>query len=124
MPRLAVATRAAHACQILSTKQNALKIKLVLSTTQKTKEALIDSRATECFLDHRTVSHLRLPLEPLKAPRTIHNINGTHNQAGQITHKSRLKVQIGAIHREIDFFITIRTRLNRLRVPLLEDVQP
>ena len=79
---------------------------MVLSTTQKTEEALIDSGATECFLDHWTVSHLRLPLKPLKAPHTIHNINGTHNQAGQITHKCRLKVQIGAIHQEMDFFIT------------------
>ena len=79
---------------------------MVLSTMQKTEEALIDSGAMECFLDHRTVSHLRLPLEPLKAPRTIHNIDGTHNQAGQITYKCQLKVQIGAIHREMDFFIT------------------
>ena len=73
---------------------------------QKTEEALINSGATECFLDHWTVSHLYLPLKPLKAPRTIHNINGTHNQVGQITYKCRLKVQIGAIHQEMDFFIT------------------
>ena len=66
-------------------KRNALKIKLVLSTTQNTEEALIDSGATECFMDHRTVSWLRLPPEPLKVPRTIYNIDGTHNQAGHIT---------------------------------------
>ena len=77
-----------------------------MSTTRKTEEALIDSGATECFLDHRTVSWLRLPPEPLKAPRTIHNIDGTHNQAGHITHKCRLKVQLGTIHQEMDFFIT------------------
>ena len=92
-------------CQVVS-KQNALKIKLVLSTTRKTEEALIDSGATECFLDHRTVSWLRLPPEPLKAPRTIHNIDGTHNQVGHITHKCRLKVQLGTIHQEMNFFIT------------------
>ena len=73
---------------------------------QKTEEALIDSGATECFLDHRTVSWLWLPPEPLKVPRTIHNIDGTHNQAGHITYKCRLKVQLGTIHQEMDFFIT------------------
>ena len=60
----------------------------------------------KCFLDHRTVSWLQLPPEPLKAPRTIHNIDGTHNQAGHITHKCRLKVQLETIHQEMDFFIT------------------
>ena len=57
-------------------------------------------------MDHRTVSWLRLPPEPLKAPRTIYNIDGTHNQAGHITHKCRLKVQLGTVHQEMDFFIT------------------
>ena len=98
-----VAARVMH--QVVS-KWNALKIKLVLSTMQKTEEALIDSGATECFLDHRTVSWLWLPSEPLKVPQTIHNINGTHNQAGHITHKCWLKVQLGTIHQEMDFFIT------------------
>ena len=51
--RLAVAAWVTH--QVVS-KWNALKIKLVLSTTWKTEEALINSRAMECFLDHRTVS--------------------------------------------------------------------
>src|SRR5712671_363559 len=47
------------------TKRNALTIKLVLRTTRKTEEALIDSGATENFLDPRTVTKLRLITEDL-----------------------------------------------------------
>ena len=52
---------------------------------RKTEEALIDSGATENFLDPRTVSKLRLITEDLDKPQSIHNIDGTNNQAGLIT---------------------------------------
>jgi hypothetical protein len=83
-----------------------LKIKLVLSTTLKTEGALIDSGATENFLDPRAVVKLRLPTEELTSPRNILNIDGTNNKAGQITRKCRLKVKLGEISQEMDFFIT------------------
>ena len=103
---LVVAARALSTRRMFISKQNALTIKLVLKTTQKTEEALIDSGATENFLDTRVVSRLRLPTEDLKKPRSIHNIDGTNNQAGLITKKCRLKVQIGKNKQEMDFFIT------------------
>ena len=87
-------------------KQNTLKIKLVLSTTLKTKGALIDSEATENFLNPRAVVKLRLPTEELASPRNILNIDRTNNKAGHITRKCRLKVKLGKSLQEMDFFIT------------------
>jgi len=81
-------------------------MKLVLPTTLKTKNALIDSGATENFLDPRTVSRLRLPTTTLEKPRAVHNIDGTHNQGGHILQKCMLKVQLGDNEQEMDFFIT------------------
>ena len=87
-------------------KRNALKIKLVLSTTLKTEGALIDSGATENFLDPRAVVKLRLPTEELQNPRNILNIDGTNNKAGQITRKCRLKVKLGDVSQDMDFYVT------------------
>ena len=106
LPLFIVAARALSICQMSSIKRNALKIKLVLSTTLKTKGALIDSGATENFLNPRTVVKLRLPTEELQNPRSILNIDGTNNKAGQITHKCRLKVKLGKSSQEMDFYIT------------------
>src|SRR5712672_2783766 len=88
------------------TKRNALTIKLVLRTTHKTEEALIDSGATEIFLDPQTVTKLQLITEDLDKPQSIHNIDGTNNQAGLITKKCQLKIKIGKVDQEMDFFIT------------------
>src|SRR5882757_9837997 len=76
-----------------STKRNALTIRFVLSTTQQTEPALIDSGATENFLDPRIIIRLRLPTERLAQPRTIHNIDGTQNKTGSIRRKCRLTIR-------------------------------
>src|SRR5712671_6143765 len=88
------------------TKRNALTIKLVLRTTRKTEEALIDSGATKNFLNPQAVTKLRLITEDLDKPQSIHNIDGTNNQAGLITKKCRLKIRLGKVDQEMDFFIT------------------
>jgi hypothetical protein len=72
----------------------------------KTETALLDSGATENFLDPRTVSKLRLPTQLLSKPRAIHNIDGTHNKAGSITRKCQLEVQFGDNIKNVDFYVT------------------
>jgi hypothetical protein len=79
---------------------------MVMTTTQKTEFALIDSGATENFINPRTVERLQLPMKQLPHPRIIYNIDGTLNKAGSITHKCQLRVQFKDILRTIDFFIT------------------
>jgi hypothetical protein len=85
---------------------NALNIEIILTTTHKTELALIDSGATENFIDPQTVEWLRLPITQLPHPRIINNIDGTLNQAGSVTHKCPLYVKFGADNRLVDFFVT------------------
>jgi hypothetical protein len=79
---------------------------MVMTTTQKTEFALIDSGATENFIDPRTIERLRLPIKKLPQPRTIYNIDGTLNRAGSITHKCQLRIKFGDTTETTDFFIT------------------
>ena len=62
---LAVAAWALKIQQMFITKRNALMIKFILLTTQETEIALVDSGATENFLDPRTVSKMELPTQKL-----------------------------------------------------------
>src|SRR5258708_7498129 len=55
-------------------------INFLLSTTLKTKKALIDSGATENFIDPRTVSQMKLPTKKFNRDRTIHNWKTTFAQ--------------------------------------------
>ena len=77
-----------------------------MSTTHETELALIDSGATEKFIDPKAVTRLRLPTKPLPKPRTVFNIDGMLNQGGSITHKTSLYIKYGIIHRLVDFYIT------------------
>ena len=101
-----VTVQALSTHQMFIIRRNALTMKLVLPMTLKIKNALINSRATENFLDPRTISQLQLPTTALEKPRAVHNIDGTHNQAGSILWKCQLKVQVGDKEQMIDFFIT------------------
>ena len=77
-----VAAQALSIYWMSTIKWNTLKIKLILSTTSKTEGALINSGATENFLNPRVVVKLRLSIEKLENPRNILNIDSTINKAG------------------------------------------
>ena len=98
---------------------------MVMTTTQKTEFALLDSGATENFLDPRTVERLRIPIRKLPEPRIIYNIDGTLNKAGSITHRAQLQVTFGKETRTIDFFITdLGQDRAVLGFPFLRDFNP
>jgi hypothetical protein len=46
--------------------------------------ALVDSGATENFLNLSYAKWLRLPIKTLKAPRKLYNVDGTENKAGEL----------------------------------------
>ena len=85
---------------------NALNIEMIIATTQKTKTMLLDSGATENFIDPRTIEQLRLPIQKLRETRVIYNINGTPNKAGSMSHQCQLQLSFGEGTREMDFFVT------------------
>jgi hypothetical protein len=50
------------------------------------EKALVDSGAMENFIDQQTVDRLKLGTKKLFLPINLHNIDGTKNVAGRITH--------------------------------------
>jgi hypothetical protein len=65
------------------TKRKSLDIPVDIVTYNKTEtiNALIDSGATDNFIDFRTVAKLRLGTKKLPKARQLFNVDGTHNQA-------------------------------------------
>jgi hypothetical protein len=82
-------------------KENALKIPFDFKTYMaKAKEvALVDSGAMENFIDYQTVVRLRLGSNKLAVPQLVHNVDGTPNKSGEITHFVDLHVQLRNCHR-------------------------
>ena len=62
-------------------RRNAIEIPFSLSHYQGMAEetALLDSGATENFIDHTTVVCLRLGMKKLEKPRQVFNVDGTYN---------------------------------------------
>ena len=57
--------------------------------------ALLDSGATENFIDHATIVCLRLGTKKLEKPCQVFNVDGTYNRHGTITHACDLLVNKG-----------------------------
>src|SRR5579863_6031261 len=68
--------------------------------------ALLDSGATENFIDHKTVTHLCLRTKKLDAPRPVFNVDGTLNRHGTITHACDLIILRGHKQEQQRFFVT------------------
>jgi predicted aspartyl protease len=62
------------------------------SQGRETARALIDSGATENFVDIRTAERWKLPRKTLPNPRSIINVDGTDNKAGAVTEACVLEV--------------------------------
>jgi hypothetical protein len=57
--------------------------------------ALVDSGATEMFLNHNTARRLGITLRVLATPRIMNNVDGTTNQQGLIRHYYNFKLRMG-----------------------------
>ena len=80
--------------QVYVSHKNPLSIKVVFECTwgTVTASALIDSSATENFVDVRTAEWSGMPRKTLPRPRPIVNVDGTKNKAGMVTEACILKV--------------------------------
>jgi hypothetical protein len=56
---------------------------------------LVDSGVMENFLDHRMVWQLKLGAKKLDQPKKIQNVDGTPNQAGELTDYCNLQLILG-----------------------------
>jgi hypothetical protein len=89
-------------------KNNTLDVPFIFTSAKKSAayEALLDSGATENFIDPRMVDKLEIGRVPMVNPRTVFNVDGTENQGGQVNHYCILNVLQGKKQSAQVFFIT------------------
>ena len=68
--------------------------------------ALLDSGATENFINTNYTQYLHLPIKRLTTSRKVYNVDGTPNQKGDIVAYTDLEVQTGKKRINMRFFIT------------------
>ena len=68
--------------------------------------ALVDSGATETFMNLKYAQYLGLPIQEMKEPQMVFNVDGTPNKSGEIKYYTDLKVQTGPNHTMFRFFLT------------------
>ena len=56
---------------------------------------LLDSGATENFMNLAYANWLQLPIKQLPEPRPVLNVNGTENKSGRLKYYTNLNVQMG-----------------------------
>ena len=62
--------------------------------------ALLDSGATDSFIDKKIIDHYKLEVKALHQPIPVYNADGGHNKLGDITGYVDLEITI-ADHKEI-----------------------
>jgi Retroviral aspartyl protease len=107
-PKLTALARVLKIDTMYITKRKALEIPIEFTTYHTKAEiiALIDSGATDNFIDFRTVTKLRLGTKKLPRARQLFNIDGTHNQAGLIEESVHLYVKRGDERIRTQFHVT------------------
>ena len=68
--------------------------------------ALVDSGATENFMNLSYARWLKLPIQNLQQPRKIFNMDGTTNKSGELKYFTDLEVQTGPNRSKLRFFLT------------------
>jgi Reverse transcriptase (RNA-dependent DNA polymerase)/RNase H-like domain found in reverse transcriptase len=87
---------------------NALNLPISFSNVHKmvADVALVDSGATENFLDQHTVRQWGLSTHKLPHPRYVYNVDGTQNQAGTLTEYCVLRCIVGDKDTLQQFYVT------------------
>src|ERR1700687_3121673 len=92
----------------MNVKHKSLKIPTLLQSSQRKaeKQVLVDSGATDNFISTKILKHMKIGSLRLKKPRTVWNIDGTHNKAGAITDFVDLQVRCGSKTEDMKFLVT------------------
>ena len=85
-----------------------MSIRVFLHTSSKRAEAsaLLDSGATENFINEGYARWLRIPFKRLHTPREVYNVDGTPNKNGWIKFFTDLEVRTGEQRTRMRFFLT------------------
>ncbi len=68
--------------------------------------ALLDSGATENFMNLSYAKWLKLPIKQLPNPRKLFNVDGTENRTGDLRYYTVLNVQTGSTTIPLQFFLS------------------
>ena len=84
-----------------------MTISLTVNMWHKTTrtEALLNCGATHNFIDPRAIKTLSMGTNPLKQPLLVHNVDGTINRDGTITHYCNLWVRHGKQVEKLGFYV-------------------
>ena len=85
-----------------------MTIQFYIHTIAKRAKAitLVDSGATENFMNLSYAKWLKLPIHLLEQPQKIFNINGTKNKSGKLKYYMDLEVQTEMTRSLLCFFLT------------------
>jgi hypothetical protein len=106
---------------------NTINLSIPVQTARATAEqtALLDSGVTENFISFRTWKWLGIGRQELDVPITVHNVDGTENKTGKITHYCWLRVLYGGKHKLQKFFLMSLGRDRMiLSYPFLREFNP
>jgi len=67
---------------------------------------LLDSGATENFMNLQYAKWLKLPIKQLAEPRPLINVDGTENKSGEIKYYTDLSIQTGSNRSKLRFFLS------------------
>ena len=75
-----------------------MTVRLFVHSIAKRAEAiaLVDSGATENFMNLTYAKWLRLPIKKMTTPRKLFNVDGTENKSGELQHYVDLQTKTGA----------------------------
>jgi hypothetical protein len=68
--------------------------------------ALVDSGATENFMNLTYTKWLKLPIKRMETPRKLFNVDGTENKSGELQFYSDLDVRTGTNTTTLQFFLS------------------
>ena len=77
-----------------------------LSQKRAKTVVLLDSGATENFINMQFAKELQLPIKRLQQPCPVYNVDGTRNKNGDIKHYTELEMQTGNQRVWLRFFLT------------------
>ncbi len=85
-----------------------MTVRIFIHSAAKRAEtiSLLDSGATENFLNLEYAKWLKLPIKRMTQPQKLFNINGTENKAGQLQYYTDLAIRTGSTTTNMRFFLT------------------
>ena len=83
-----------------------IPVKIICESEDIEATALVDSGAEGQFINHRIVEEHDLPTIPLETPIKVHNVDGTKNQAGNITEKAECEIEIDGHPQKEELLVT------------------